>query len=158
MRQTNRAERHVNQSARIDRACESLRRERLAKTFETPTLETLMSTQRPVRGSRRPLFLALATLTVGGAAFGGYTYISRSWSADVTVKGKEVRVMLNGEPVPPDQVEWLPDGNCLVTVNGARILLDPRQPGGASASISVTETPEDVSSGAGETPAGADPE
>lgn len=128
----------------IDRACGTLRGEAFAGSSVPPPLETLMHPSRTARRLSRPLVIAIAMLAVGGVAFGGYSYIARSWSADVSVQGKEVRVTLDGQVVSPDKVEWLPDGNCLVTVNGAKILLDPRQPGGANASISVQQSTDDT--------------
>lgn len=101
-----------------------------------------LATRRPsmaTRTSHRVLALSLVGITTTGLAFGGYHLASRSWTASVKVEGKNVEVIYNGQPVPPDQVEWLENGHCLITINGARILLDPTQPGGASASISVTE-------------------
>lgn len=127
-------------ASHIDLACAPLRREAVAGSAVPPGLETLMDSNRRFNRVGRPVLIALAMLTAGGAAFGGYSYFARSWRADVHVQGKNVEVMLNGERVPADQVEWLPDGNCLVTVNGAKILLDPRQPGGARGSISVQHT------------------
>jgi hypothetical protein len=128
-------------ASRIDDACASLRTQTLSPLIAPPPLESHM--KAPTRRLNRPALVGLATLMVAGVAFGGYTYISRSWSADVSVRGKEVRVTLDGQLVAPEKVEWLPDGNCLVTVNGARILLDPRQPGGANASISVQQSTDD---------------
>ncbi|QYK48641.1 MAG: hypothetical protein KF838_02025 [Phycisphaeraceae bacterium] len=82
--------------------------------------------------------IAIALLAVlGGMAYAGIRIASRSWQATIRVHGDQVRVMLNGQAVDPDHIEWLPDGRCLVTVNGGRVLIDPKQPGGASATISV---------------------
>lgn len=107
----------------------------------TPPPLCITSSRAPSRTSHRVLALLLIGITTTGLAFGGYHLAARSWTASVKVEGKEVQVIYNGQPVPPDQVEWLENGHCLITINGARILLDPTQPGGASASISVTESP-----------------
>ncbi len=130
-------------ASRIDDACASLRTQTLSPSPAPPPLESHMHVNRPKRRLNRPVLVGLATLTVAGVAFGSYSYIARSWRADIHVQGKNVEVMLNGQRVPAEHVEWLPDGNCLVTVNGAKVLLDPRQPGGANASISVQQSTDD---------------
>lgn len=113
-----------------------------ARAWEgTPPPLARQSVKSPARTSHRALALSLLGITTTGLAFGGYHLASRSWTASVKVEGKDVQVIYNGQPVPPDQVEWLENGHCLITINGARILLDPTQPGGAAASISVSETP-----------------
>lgn len=93
----------------------------------------------PRTGTKRRILCALAITTATGLAYGSYHVLSQSWTASVTVKGKDVEVIYNGQVVPPEDVQWLPNGTCLVTINGARILLDPNQEGGAAATITVTE-------------------
>lgn len=77
--------------------------------------------------------LALAV----GVAAAVKVYRAYAWEAQVTVRDREVDLYVNGQKVAPDQVVWLADGNVLVTVNGATVLMDPNQPGGASASIRI---------------------
>lgn len=77
--------------------------------------------------------LALAV----GAAAAVKVYRAYAWEAQLTVRDRTVDLYVNGQKVAPDQVEWLADGNVLVTVNGAKVLMDPNQPGGASAAIRV---------------------
>lgn len=128
-------------ASRIDDACGSLRTQSFSGSLTPPPLESHMKVSP--RRLNRPVVVGLATLMVAGVAFGGYSYIARSWRADIHVQGKNVEVMLNGQRVPAENVQWLPDGNCLVTVNGAKVLLDPRQPGGAKGTIIVSESSDE---------------
>lgn len=89
----------------------------------------------------RAMAMGLA-LCGAGAAYGGYRLMAASWQADIRAEGDRVEVVVDGQVVPADSVEWLPDGTCLVEINGAKVLLDPRQPGGASASIKVEHADE----------------
>lgn len=58
-------------------------------------------------------------------------------AGDHHAHGYQVQVLLNGQVVNPDKIESLPDGRSLLTVNGVRVLIDLKQPGGESATLSV---------------------
>lgn len=111
---------------------------------EPPSLDDIAprpSTRRARRTSRMSMGVCIAAL-VGSAAYAGYRVVASSWSAKIRVEGERVEVRVNGVVVPPSDVQWLPDGTCMVTINGARVLLDPSQPGGASAEIRVETSAE----------------
>ncbi|MDX9912494.1 MAG: hypothetical protein RBS39_11740 [Phycisphaerales bacterium] len=134
-------------STRIDDSTVGARLERLREEHwvgEPPAFEGV-APRSLVRGKQRASRLAIvlcAGALVGSAAYAGYRVVASSWSAKIRVEGERVEVRVNGVVVPPSDVQWLPDGTCMVTINGARVLLDPRQPGGASAEIRV-ETSEE---------------
>lgn len=131
-------------SARMERAFGSLRASEWRG--ETPAMETLAMGGGARERRRRVQRVAVASvvlLLVGGVSYAGYRVVARSWEASIRAEGDRVEVMLNGQRVAPEAIEWLPDGTCMVTVNGARVLLDPKQPGGASATIRVEEAEDE---------------
>ncbi len=124
--------------ATVERGLERLRAERWAG--RVPELGSLAMCERGAHRrarARRTGIACLAVMLLGGASYAGYRVVAQSWEASIRAEGDRVEVVLDGVKVDPESIEWLPDGTCLVTINGARVLLDPKQPGGASASIRV---------------------
>lgn len=125
-------------SVAVERGFERLRGERW--DGRVPALGSLTRREGVFEGRervRRVVIACAALLLVGGASYAGYRVVARSWEASIRAEGDRVEVVLDGVKVDPENIEWFPDGTCLVTINGAKVLLDPKQPGGASASIRV---------------------
>lgn len=132
------------EGAAVERGFERLREERWEG--RVPALASLAMRERASEGrqrARRVGIACVAVLLVGSVSYAGYRVVSRSWEASIRAEGDRVEVMLDGVMVEPENIEWFPDGTCMVTINGAKVLLDPKQPGGASASIRVEHAEDD---------------
>lgn len=136
---------HIGETpAAVERGFARLREE--AWEGRVPELGSLAMGERGAHRRARAQRVGIACAAVmllGGASYAGYRVAARSWEASIRADGDRVEVVLDGVKVDPENIEWFPDGTCLVTINGAKVLLDPKQPGGASASIRVEHTEEE---------------
>lgn len=124
--------------ATFEQGLEGLRGERW--DGRVPELGSLATRERGAHRrarARRVGIACAAVMLLGGASYAGYRVVAQSWEASIRAEGDRVEVVLDGVKVAPENIEWFPDGTCMVTINGAKVLLDPKQPGGASASIRV---------------------